>query len=108
MLEFSKGDQVDMTTWVIISWVFVAIFTGINIFVFLKLKNASQQMMKMAFPNAKNMGDAMAQLQRQMAQMGGAGFGGGSRGPMQGKGKGGANPQLQQAMEMLKKMQQGK
>ena len=41
-----------MSTWVITSWVFVAILTGVNIFVFLKLKGASEQMLKMAFPNA--------------------------------------------------------
>ena len=44
-----------MSSWVITSWVFVAILTGVNIFVFLKLKGASEQMLKMAFPNAKNM-----------------------------------------------------
>lgn len=98
-----------MTTWVIISWVFVAILTGVNIFVFMKLKKASEQMMKMAFPGSKNMGDAMSQMQNMMSGMGG--------------GKNGMPPNLQalmgqmnnpnmqaqmkSAMDMLAKMQQG-
>jgi hypothetical protein len=57
--------------WIIVSWVFVGILTAINIFVFLKLKKASEQMMKMAFPNAKNMNDALAQMQNMMSGMGG-------------------------------------
>ncbi len=57
-----------MTTWVIISWVAVAIFTGVNIFVFLKLKKASEQMMKAAFPGAKNMQAAVQQMQSMMNQ----------------------------------------
>lgn len=61
--------------WVIVSWVFVAILTGINIFVFLKLKKASEQMMKMAFPNAKNMNEAVSQMQGMMGK-GGMGAGG--------------------------------
>ena len=55
-----------MSTWVIISWIFVAILTAINIFIFLKLKGASEQMMKMAFPGAKDMGAAMEQMQKMM------------------------------------------
>ena len=101
-----------MTTWVIISWIFVAILTAVNVFVFMKLKKASEQMMKMAFPNSKNMGDAMSQAQNMMAGMGMGGAGG----------KGGMPPnmealmgqmnnpkmqqQMKQAMEMLSKMQQ--
>ena len=96
-----------MNTWVIVSWVFVAIFTAINVFVFLKLKGASDQMMKMVAPGAKNMNDAVAQMQ---GMMGGAG------------GKAGAPPnmaalmgqmnnpnmqaQMKAAMDMLSKMQQ--
>ena len=52
-----------MSTWIILSWVFVLLLTGINIFIFLKLKQASEQMMKMAFPNAKNMNEALSQMQ---------------------------------------------
>ncbi|MBC7397649.1 MAG: hypothetical protein H7333_09425 [Bdellovibrionales bacterium] len=106
-----------MNTWVIISWVLVAILTAVNIFVFFKLKGASEQMMKMAFPKAKNMNDAMSQMQ---GMMGGMGMGGGA-------GKAGVpgagmppnlealmgqmnNPKMQAqmkaAMEMLGKMQQ--
>lgn len=86
-----------MSTWVITSWVFVAILTGVNIFVFLKLKGASEQMLKMAFPNAKNMNDALAQMQKMMGGMGGR---------MPGTGGKNANmdAQLQQAMAMLKNM----
>jgi hypothetical protein len=86
-----------MSTWVIISWVFVAILTGVNIFVFLKLKGASEQMLKMAFPNAKNMNEALGQMQKMM----------GGRGPMAGMAgmnKKDMDAQLQQAMAMLKNM----
>ena len=96
-----------MTTWIIISWVFVAILTAVNVFVFLKLKKAGDQMLKAAFPGSKNMGDAMSQMQNMMSGMGG--------------GKGGMPPNLQalmgqmnnpnmqaqmkSAMDMLAKMQ---
>jgi hypothetical protein len=85
-----------MSSWVITSWVFVLILTGVNIFIFLKLKGASEQMLKMAFPNAKNMNDALGQMQKMMG------------GRMPG-GKGGAknantDAQLKQAMAMLKNM----
>jgi hypothetical protein len=93
-----------MTTWVIISWVFVAILSAINVFVFLKLKKASEQMMKMAFPNAKNMNDAVSQMQGMMG-------GNGGMPPNIGALMGQMNqPQMQAqmkaAMEMLSKMQQ--
>lgn len=104
-----------MSTWVIVSWVSVAILTGVNIFVFLKLKGASEQMLKMAFPNAKNMDEAMGQMQSMMSGLGGAGGrrppinidhpllrGAGSRVKTQ---KTSADPKLAAAMEMLKKMQ---
>ena len=83
-----------MTTWIIVSWVFVALFTGLNVFVFLKLKKASEQMMKMAFPNAKNMNDAVAQMQSMMQ-----GLGGGRGGNM--------NAQMKMAMDMLQRQQGG-
>lgn len=85
-----------MSFWVSLSWILVAVLTAINVVVFLKLKGASEQMMKMAFPNAKNMGDAMNQMQKMMQGMGGMqGFGG--------KGGKGApsDAQLKAAMEML-------
>jgi hypothetical protein len=88
-----------MTTWMIVSWVFVAIFTALNVVVFIKLKKASEQMMKMAFPNAKNMGDAMSQMQ---AMLGGLG---GGRGMPPG---GMNNPQMKRAMDLLQQMQKGK
>ncbi|MFZ9595595.1 MAG: hypothetical protein ACO3A2_05900 [Bdellovibrionia bacterium] len=88
-----------MSTWMIVSWVFVILLTGINIFVFLKLKDASEQMMKMAFPGAKNMNEAMARMQSMMQGM--------NRGPQ--RGGGGGRPQmdaqLKAAMDMLQKMQ---
>jgi hypothetical protein len=104
-----------MSFWVIVSWVFVFLLTAINVGVFLKLKQASEQMMKMAFPNAKNMGDAMAQMQQMMGGMQGmmggmqGGRGGNPFGAMQGRGRGGApqnmDAQLKAAMDMLNKMQ---
>ncbi len=90
-----------MSTWVIVSWIFVAILTGINVFVFLKLKQASEQMMQMAFPGAKNMSEAMEKMQ-QMTR----GF---NRGPQSGRGGGGQmDSQLKAAMDMLQKMQKSK
>lgn len=97
-----------MSAWVIVSWVLVAVLTGINIFIFLKLKQASEQLMKMAFPNARGMGDAMAQMQR---MMGGMGMGGApGRGGMPGMGGGNANmeAQMKAAMQMLSNMQKKK
>ena len=73
----------------------VALMTAGNIFFFLKLKKASDQMMKMAFPNAKNMNDALSQMQKMM----------GGRMPNMGGGKNAnMDAQLQQAMAMLKNM----
>jgi hypothetical protein len=96
-----------MSTWVIISWVLVAILTAINVVVFLKLKQASEQMMKMAFPNAKNMNEALSQMQNMMGAMGSRG--GGMRGgnPFAGAGGGGkgSDAQLKAAMQMLQNMQ---
>jgi hypothetical protein len=101
-----------MTTWVIISWIFVALLTAVNVFVFLKLKKAGDQMMKMAFPNAKNMNEAMSQAQNMMGGMGGLGGAGGKAGmppnmeALMGQMN---NPKMQQqmkaAMDMLSKMQ---
>ena len=95
-----------MSFWIILSWIFVALLTGVNIFIFLKLKEASESMLKMAFPNAKGMGDAMAQMQSMMGGMqqrgGRPGFGGGMP-----AGRGGNDAQLKAAMEMLAKMQKG-
>jgi hypothetical protein len=93
-----------MTSWVITSWVFVAILTGVNIFVFLKLKGASEQMLKMAFPNAKNMNEALGQMQKMMGGMGGKMPNMGGMGGKNGKnGKNASSDaQLKQAMAMLK------
>ncbi len=98
-----------MNTWVIASWVFVALLTGVNVFVFLKLKKASEQMMKMAFPKAKNMNDAMSQMQNMMGGLGGLGGGKGlppNLGQMMGQ-MGGKDMQAQMktAMDMLAQMQ---
>jgi uncharacterized protein YjgD (DUF1641 family) len=60
-----------MNYWIIASWVFVALFTAVNVFVFLKLKQASDQMMKMVAPGSKNMQDAVAQMQNMMGGRGG-------------------------------------
>jgi hypothetical protein len=92
-----------MSIWIILSWVFVVILTAINIFVFLKLKNASEQMMKMAFPGAGNMNEALAQMQGMMSRMGGA------KGGMPGMGgQTNRDAQLRAAMDMLQKMKKGK
>ncbi len=96
-----------MSTWIIVSWVVVAILTAINIVVFIKLKQASDQMMKMAFPGAKNMNEALAQMQKMMGGMGRGGAPGrGGRPAFPGGGN--MDAQLKQAMEMLQKMNQGK
>lgn len=87
-----------MSIYIIISWVLVAILTAINIVVFLKLKGASEQMMKMAFPNAKNMGDALNQMQTMMSR---------ARGGRPMPGGPGGDAQLRSAMEMLKQMKKG-
>jgi len=78
--------------WVIVSWVFVAILTAVNVFVFIKLKNASMQMMKMVAPGAKNMNEALSQMQ---GMMGKGGLGG------MGAGKGGVPPNLQAMMGQM-------
>jgi len=85
-----------MSIWIILSWVFVLILTAVNIVIFLQLKKASEQMMKMAFPGAKNMNDAVASMQAMMGQRRGAGS------PRAGQGR---DAQLKAAMEMLKKSQ---
>ena len=98
-------------SWVLVSWIFVAILTAINVFVFIKLKNASQQMMQMM--GGKNgMPDMNAMMSQVQNMMGGK--------PGQGKPAQGMpdmsalmgqmnNPKMQaqmkQAMEMLAQMQ---
>jgi hypothetical protein len=97
-----------MSIWIILSWVLVAILTAINVFVFLKLKQATEQMLQMAFPGAKNMNEAMAKMQQMMGGMGGmGGMPGMARGPMPG-GKGASDAQLKAAMNMLQQMQKGR
>ena len=93
-----------MSTWVIISWVAVAVMTAVNLLVFLKLKQASEQMLKMAFPNAKNMTEAMTMMQQMMGGLG-AVKSAGSRGPGIPASMGNMDPQLKAAMDMLKNMQ---
>lgn len=116
-----------MSIWIILSWVFVAILTAINVFVFLKLKGASEQMLKMAFPGAKDMNEALSQMQGMMSAMQGgtggraggspfaagmAALGGMGGGRPASAPRGGAGPgktsdaQLKAAMDMLQKMQQ--
>jgi len=89
-----------MSIWIILSWVLVAVLTAINVVVFLKLKQASMQMMQMAFPGTKDMNEALARMQ-QMTQ-------GMNRGPRPGGAKAGGaamDAQLKAAMDMLSKMQ---
>jgi hypothetical protein len=99
-----------MSFWMIVSWVLVAALTGVNIFVFLKLKGASEQMLKMAFPGAKDMNEALQKMQGMMGAMGGMGGMGAMAGKMGGPQRGGSgNPnrdaQLKAAMAMLQKNQ---
>jgi hypothetical protein len=109
-----------MSFWVIVSWVFVFILTAINVGVFLKLKQASEQMMQMAFPG-KSMKEVMSSMQGMMGGMQGGmkGMPGmqqgrGSRAgnsfgnmprPAAGGGKQNMDAQLKAAMDMLNKMQ---
>ncbi len=91
-----------MSFWIILSWILVIVLTAINVFVFFKLKQASEQMMKMAFPGAKNMNEAMGRMQQMMGGM--------NRGPMKGAARGGGqqmDAQLRAAMDMLQQMQKG-
>ncbi len=78
--------------WLIVSWIVCGLLIAVNIFIFIKLKSASEQMMKMAFPKAKNMNDAMAQMQGMLGGMGGKGMPG-----MGGKGA----PDLSQLMGQM-------
>ncbi|HAR43227.1 MAG TPA: hypothetical protein DCS07_11465 [Bdellovibrionales bacterium] len=89
-----------MSIWIILSWVFVGILTAVNIVIFLQLKKASEQMMKMAFPGAKNMNEAVNSMQSMMGQR---------RGGFPGAGGGGKNmdAQLKAAMDMLQKSKKG-
>lgn len=90
--------------WIIISWVMVAILTAINIFVFLKLKKASEQMMKAAFPNAKNMNDAVSQMQGMMGKGGMPNMGNLQQMMSQMDSKD-MQSQMKMAMDMLSQMQ---
>ena len=96
-----------MSIWIILSWVFVLLLTGINIFIFLKLKDASEQMMKMAFPGAKNMNEAMGKMQQMMQGMQGM-QNRGPRAAVGGRGSPNQDAQLRAAMDMLQKMQKKK
>jgi hypothetical protein len=93
-----------MSFWIITSWVLVALLTGVNVFIFLKLKGASEQMLQMAFPGSKDMGDAMKKMQQMMGGMG-PGMNRGGRGPGMPAG-GGSDAQLKAAMQMLQQIQQ--
>ena len=94
-----------MSFWVIVSWVFVLILTAVNVGIFLKLKQASEQMLKMAFPNAKNMGEALQGMQQMMSGIQGMQ---GGRGGNPFAAMGGAknsDAQLKAAMDMLARSQ---
>jgi hypothetical protein len=86
-----------MFFWTILSWVFVLILTAVNVVVFLKLKQASMQMLQMAFPGSKDMGEALARMQQMMVRM--------NRGPQAGGAPGGADQKLKAAMDLLRKVQ---
>ena len=87
------------------SWIFVAVLTAINIFVFLKLKGASEQMLKMAFPGAKNMNEALANMQQMMQGMSrGGGMGMPGAAGMGAPRTRNMDSQVRAAMEKLQKM----
>lgn len=107
-----------LSIWIWMSWFFVAVLTAINIFIFLKLKQASEQMLQMAFPGAKDMNEAMGKMQQMMkgmnlsglGAMGGLGNMGGRPGVGPGLSMGSKNgpqsdAQLKAAMDMLQKLQ---
>ncbi len=97
----------------IFGWIFVALITGVNIFVFLKLKQASEQVMKMAFPKAKNLDEAVSQMGSMFGKMGMGGAAGGPGGaqgnPFAAMAQMSKSPefqqQMKQAMQMLQQMQ---
>ncbi len=93
-----------MSFWIITSWIFVAVLTGVNVFIFIKLKSASEQMLQMAFPGTKDMGEAMKKMQQMMGGMGAMGGARGGRGPGMPSG-GNQDQQLKAAMQMLQQMQ---
>jgi hypothetical protein len=94
--------------WLIISWVACGLLMAVNVFIFIKLKKASEQMMKMAFPKAKNMTDAMSQMQGMMGGMGLGGVGGAGvpdlSKMMSQMGSKDMQAQMKAAMEMLSQM----
>jgi len=96
-----------MSTWVIISWVVVAILTTINIIVFLKLKKASMQMMKAAFPGAKNMQEAVGMMQGMMKAARRGRKGGFRSGFPAGAMPGMGGSQMKSAMEMMNQFKAG-
>lgn len=93
----------NMNYWIIASWVFVLILTLGNVFFFLKLKKASEQMLKMAFPKAKNMNEALSQMQGMMGQFKGMAGKKGNPFGNAGGGKKDMDAQLKKAMELLQK-----
>lgn len=96
-----------MSVWIILSWVAVGVLTGINIYLFLKLKQASEQMLKMAFPGAKDMNQAMSQMQQMMGAMGQGGRPGQGPWGMPGGGPG-AKTRDAQLKAAMAAMQRGK
>jgi len=72
----------------------------------LKLKGASEQMLQMAFPGAKDMGEAMKRMQQMTQGMGGMNRGGRGPGMPAGGGQGSNDAQLKAAMQMLQQIQQ--
>ena len=63
-------------------------------------------MMKMAFPNSKNMGDAMGQMQQMLSGLSGRGGFPGAGGGRGVPGGANTNAQMKMAMDLLQQMQQ--
>ena len=94
-----------MSFWIVLSWIFVLILTGINAFIFLKFKQANDSMLKMAFPGAKDMNEAREKMMGMMKNFQGGGMPGMSAG-LGTSGGSTADAQLKAAMNMLKTIQQ--
>ena len=98
--------------WIIISWVLVAILTGINLFVFFKFLYPSVKMMKQMGGN-NGMPDMNAMMSQVQGMMGGKGGRPGQGMPDMSALMGQMNnpkmqAQMKQAMDMLAQMQKNK
>jgi hypothetical protein len=93
-----------MSIWSILSWVFVGILTGINIFIFLKLQKTMKSMLTSMFPGASSVEDAASKMANMMQMFtGGKGMPGIPGMPSQANSK-----NMNNALDLLAKLQQQK